>query len=64
MDEHESLWTNIRQLHEGLRDLQNRFDTLNSPAWKRMLFRIDGWGPWYQVRRAPHWRPWRRWFKS
>jgi molecular chaperone GrpE (heat shock protein) len=42
----------------------NRFSTLNTNIFKRLLFRIDGWGPWHIVREAPRWRPWRRWWTS
>lgn len=42
----------------------NRFSTLNTPRWKRLLFRIDGWGPWHVVREKPRWRPWRHWYTS
>lgn len=42
----------------------NRFSTLNTPVWKRLLFRIDGWGPWHIVRDSPKWRPWRNWWVS
>lgn len=45
-------------------DVVSRFSTLNSPLWKRVLFRIDGWGPWHTVRDHPRWRPWRRWYTS
>lgn len=45
-------------------DVFNRFSTLNSPMWKRMVFRLDGWGPWHTVREHPRWRPWRRWWTS
>jgi hypothetical protein len=30
----------------------NRFSTLNTPRWKRLVFRIDGWGPWHRSRRT------------
>ena len=35
-----------------------------TPMWKRLIFRIDGWGPWWQNREEPRWRPWRRWWTS
>lgn len=41
-------------------EVYNRFSTLNTPVWKRLVFRIDGWGPWHTVRESPRWRPWRR----
>ena len=45
-------------------EVRNRFSTLNTPVWKRLWFRIDGWGPWHTVRERPRWRPWRRWWVS
>lgn len=46
-------------------EVRDRFSTLNTPVWKRLLFRIDGWGPWHIVRRdGPRWRPWHRWWVS
>lgn len=45
-------------------EVSDRFSTLNTPAWKRLLFRLDGWGPWHTVRESPKWRPWRRWWVS
>lgn len=47
-----------------LRLHDDRFDTLNTPLWKRVLFRLDGWGPWHTLRDAPRWRPWRRFYTS
>lgn len=54
----ESLWNNIQQLHDAVNDHAQRFDTLQTPFWKRLLFLLDGW-PWYDLN-APkrHWRPW------
>ena len=49
---------------QRVRGMEKRFDTGDSPAWKRLLFRIDGWGPWFQLRPKPRWRPWRRWWTS
>lgn len=45
-------------------DFFKRLDTLNTPVWRRFLFRIDGWGPWHIVSQHPRWRPWRRWWTS
>lgn len=60
----ESLKFNQAQLAGRVRRMEKLFDTLDTPRWKRLLFRIDGWGPWYQLREAPRWRPWRRWYSS
>lgn len=55
---------NVVQLRARVRHLEKLIDTLDSPWWKRLLFRLDGWGPWYRVAPAPAWRPWRRWYRS
>lgn len=55
---------NIRQLQDRVRYLEKLLDTLGTPWWKRALFRLDGWPPWYVVARHPAWRPWRRWWVS
>lgn len=42
-----------------------KFDTLETPLWKRVWFRIDGFpGQADLDRDEPRWRPWRRWYKS
>lgn len=38
-----SLKENVRLLWDDVRDMQKRFDTLQTPLWKRVWFRIDGW---------------------
>ena len=57
----ESLWINIGLLFDRVRDTEKRFDTLQSPWWKRLWFRIDGW-PGIRDLNAPQraWRPWHR----
>lgn len=60
----ESLKFNDTQLAGRIRKIEKYFDTLDTPVWKRILFRLDGWGPWYQVRERPRWRPWHRWWTS
>jgi hypothetical protein len=47
-----------------VRLIEKRFDTGDSSRWKRVLFRVDGWGPWWQLRAQPRWRPWRTWGTS
>lgn len=54
----------VQLVNERVRPMENRFDTGDSPWWKLLLFRIDGFGPWWQHRPVPRWRPWRRWFTS
>jgi hypothetical protein len=55
-----SLWANVDELHRLVNDHGKRFDTLQTPFWKRVWFWIDGW-PWHDLN-APiqkH-RPWHR----
>lgn len=59
-----SLTTRVHELEQRLTPFDERQDTLDSPRWKRLLFRADGWGPWYRLRVQPKWRPWRRWYTS
>jgi hypothetical protein len=55
----DSLQVNVDQLWGEVRDLQHRFDTLQTPMWKRLWFRIDGW-PGIKNLNADKraWRPW------
>jgi hypothetical protein len=55
----DSLMVNVDQLWGELRDVQKRLDTLQTPLWKRLWFRIDGWPGMKNLnadKRA--WRPW------
>jgi hypothetical protein len=58
----ESLRVNVHgegQLWELVRDHEQRFDTLQSPLWKRLLFRLDGWPGQRDLNAARRsWRPW------
>lgn len=60
-----SLEYNVAQLQYTASDHAQRFETLQTPIWKRLLFRIDGW-PGQRNLNAdrPGWRPWRRWWTS
>src|SRR5688572_15211321 len=60
----ESLELNLGEHDRRIRAMEDRFDTLNTPRWRRLLFRLDGWGPWHTLREHPRWRPWRRWWTS
>lgn len=51
-------------LHAEVRHMQKQLSTLGSPWWRRLLFRIDGWPPWWIVADHPMWRPWRRWWRT
>lgn len=47
-----------------LEHIEDFFRTADTPLWKRIVFRLDGWGPWFRIRGEPRWRPWRRWWRS
>lgn len=55
----------VDQLERDMRDQAQRFDTLQTSLWKRILFRLDGWPGQRDLNAAkPAWRPWRRWWRS
>lgn len=54
-----SLASRIGQLEREVRDHAERFDTLQTPWWKRLWFAIDGW-PWYDLNGTQRRRPWHR----
>lgn len=61
VQEVESLKVRVRELERLVSDQQQRFETLQSPLWQRVWFRIDGWPGQRDLnaeRRA--WRPWHR----
>jgi hypothetical protein len=60
----DSLIINKEQHATRIRRIEKMLDTLDTPVWKRVLFRIDGWPAWYKLADKPQWRPWRRWYKS
>ena len=39
----ESLKVRVDELERFVIDHEQRFDTLQTPAWRRLLFRLDGW---------------------
>lgn len=42
-------------------DMQQKFETLETPLWKRVLFRLDGWPGQTDLNAAGRaWRPWHR----
>lgn len=63
-----SLTVNVHgtgQLWQLVRDHEQRFDTLQTPLWKRLLFRLDGWPGQNNLNaQQPAWRPWRKWWTS
>lgn len=59
MQLYESLVTRIQSLERSTRDHDQRFDTLQTPWWRRVWFAIDGW-PWYDLNGERKHRPWHR----
>ena len=55
----ESIGVRLAALEGAVSDHAQRFDTLQTPWWKRLLFAIDGW-PWYDLNGRQAWRPWHR----
>ena len=55
----------IGELERMVSDMDQRFDTLQTPLLRRLLFRIDGWPGQRDLNAdAPAWRPWRKWWRS
>lgn len=55
---HESVIARLNYLEHTVSDHAQRFDTLQTPFWKRVLFWLDGW-PWHDLNaERRHWRPW------
>lgn len=60
-----SLTARVGELERIVSDHSQRFDTLQTRAWKRLLFWIDGWPGQRDLNAdGPAWRPWRRWWRS
>lgn len=61
MDEQklESYYAKTEELERLVSDHAQRFDTLQTPWWKRLWFRLDGW-PGQRDLNAERrsWRPW------
>lgn len=57
----DSLIIRVGELERKVSDMDQRFDTLQTPLWKRAWFRIDGW-PGQRDLNAAHRarRPWHR----
>lgn len=61
----QSLTARVGELELELRDHAQRLDTLQTPLWKRALFRLDGWPGMRDLNaERPARRPWRRWWTS
>jgi len=56
---HEAATRRIERLERLVSDHEQRFDTLQTPWWRRVWFLIDGW-PWYDLNGAQRPRPWHR----
>ncbi len=54
-----SLIENQRLIWLAVRDHTDRFDTLQTPFWKRVWYWIDGW-PWYDLNGTRRRRPWHK----
>ena len=54
-----SLTARLDATEKLLSDHAQRFDTLQTPWWKRAWFWIDGW-PWYDLNGVQKRRPWHR----
>lgn len=51
--------TRLDELERVQSDHAQRFDTLQTPLWKRVWFRIDGWPGQRDLNGKRAWRPWR-----
>ena len=54
-----SIGPRLDALEKRVIDHDQRFDTLQTPWWRRIRFWIDGW-PWYDLNGARVKRPWHR----
>lgn len=63
-EEVRSLTVKVEELERLVSDHAQRFDTLETAAWKRTWFRIQGWpGQRNLNAESPTWRPWHRWVR-
>lgn len=54
-----SLTVRVDLLEKAVSDHAQRFDTLQSPLWKRVWFRVQGWpGQCDLNAERRRWRPW------
>lgn len=56
-----SVYARQDELERLVRDHAQRFDTLQTPWWKRLWFKVNGW-PWYDLNGMQAPRPWHRWW--
>lgn len=52
-----SLEVRLQEMRRIVSDHSQRFDTLQSPIWKRIWWWIDGW-PWYDLNGTQKHRFW------
>jgi hypothetical protein len=55
----DSLTRQVNELKRLVSDHDQRFDTLQTPWWKRVWFWLQGW-PWYDLNGVQKRRPWSR----
>lgn len=61
----ESFRARLDQIEDMTFKHNRMFVVLQTPLWKRVLFRLDGWqGQSNLDSKEPHWRPWRRFYTS
>ena len=56
---YDSIQTRLKALERRVSDHAQRFDTLQTPWWKRLWFAIDGW-PWHDLNGTQRRRLWHR----
>lgn len=54
-----SIAPRLDAMEQIVSDHAQRFDTLQTPWWKRLWFKVDGW-PWYDLNGTRGSRPWHR----
>ena len=55
----QSQQVSLDALEKLVRDHAQRFDTLQTPWWKRLWYKVNGW-PWYDLNGIQRRRPWHR----
>ena len=59
LQEIRSLTVKVELLEALVSDHEQRFDTLQTPLWKRLWFRVDGWPGQNDLNATERsWRPW------
>lgn len=59
----ESLTRRLQAAEITISDHEQRFDTLQTPFWKRIWFWIDGW-PWHDLNGTQKHRAWHGWRRA